>query len=149
MDDCHAAQFQDVYVLVRLVHPLRRDLQRIIVPKDVLPLAVLIRLGRPKHIHERRSRYDVSERLRLREEAMPYRCEFVFTGLPHARSENGPVVGRDREVIARPNPFSPSARGREGEGLLVRCLVGREADVAVYPVLVSATSSSTSEDHPL
>jgi hypothetical protein len=68
--------------------------------------------------------YSLPEPTWISEDLSSDRGHLVLPRHPDTRGEDGVAVGRYGEVIPRPNTFaSPSGRG-EGEGLLVRRLVG-------------------------
>ena len=146
----HTAKLEQVDLLVVFVEILRLDLEHIIVPKNVLPPAVLMRLRLAEEFDEFRLANDRPEILRPSDNVLAEGGSLVLVRTPNARSEERVVIGRDGQVVCCPNAFAAAPRGAHAEIPLVGCLVGREAHIAVYPVLYrqhSRRSTGTTHDH--
>jgi hypothetical protein len=124
MHDRHAPEFEQIDIFMFLIHPFGRHLQRVFVSKHILPLALGMRLWRPKQPDEIRVGNSLPEATWIGKDLSSDRGDLVLPRHPDTRGEDGVAVGRDGEVISRPNALAaPSGRG-EGEGLLVGRLVG-------------------------
>jgi hypothetical protein len=82
MHDRHAPEFEQIDIFMFLIHPFGRHLQRVFVSKHILPLALGMRLWRPKQPDEIRVGNSLPEATRI--EATSF---FPGIQIPEARME--------------------------------------------------------------